>query len=495
VGRPGQRAGFARFVGMPVAVLAPAAGLALLAGGCGTNAQVLRPLTAESFGALPTESRSIGNPLDRPGAVNYDQVRLVGPAPDGNANGGPTGNGNGNGDPAGGPVRDIGKTVERTIRPPAVALEKPPAPGTAPAAQPGTRPPPATLPGAAPGAGGGAAEPGQFDFVGFVLMEVNGQPIYVDKVLKVIEKPLEAEAKNYGPDDFRKIASIYLKKQIDWFEREELEFAMAQRSLSPADASFAQALTIDWRQKQITAAGGSLELAKQKAAADGWDFEELTRQQYRLKMIQLYYQKRILPQVFVPRRDIWDFYVANKDKLFTSHGQARFRVIKIDPQNPKYLSGKDEAYAQAKEVIARAKQEKEDFAALARRYNDDKVWQQSGGYLTPDGWVKENALRLRELEQAAWKLHAGEVSDILPIEGAFYVLKLEEAKPGRVESFEDLAVQEKIREELRARQLAVLRDAHVQELKQEYATRKNPGMDIVALNMLMKRYPQWASAR
>src|SRR5687768_6476087 len=336
-------AGVAQLVGRPVAALARKAGLAAVAalalagGGCGTNSQILRPLTAESFAAPPTEGRSIGNPVDRPGPVNYDQIRLVGPVPDGRTatdnggnaagGGGAVGNGYGNGYGNGGQGRDIGRAVERTIRPPTVALDTPaPAPaGTTRDARPRdpTRPP-STLPAAPDG--------GQFDYVGFVLMRVNGQPIFVDKVLKAIERPLETEAKNYGPRDFRKVAEILLDRQVQLFEKDELEFAMAQRALSQGDQAMAQALTIDWRQKQITAAGGSLELARRKAASEGWDFEELTQQMFRLRLIQLYYQKRILPQVFVPRQDIWDFYVENKATLFTSHGQARFRVIKIDPQ-------------------------------------------------------------------------------------------------------------------------------------------------------------------
>jgi parvulin-like peptidyl-prolyl isomerase len=478
----GWVAGFARRTGLPVAGVALAAGLALAAGGCGTNSQVLRPLTAESFAAPPSESRGIGNPLDRPGPVNYDQVRLVGPAPDGSGNGGAA-NGNGNIDPTGAAGRAISKTLEQTIRPTTVTLERPPA--TGPVEIPEREATgPATLP----------AEGGRFDFVGFVVMQVNGQPIYIDNVIKSIEKALAVEAKHQTPAGFRRAAQFFLDRELKVFEAEELEFAMAQRSLLPADEVMARAMTTAWRQNQITVAGGSLELAKRKAADDGWDFEDLAKRQYRFEMIRLYYRKRLLPQVFVPRRDMWDFYVANKDTLFTTHGQARFRVIKIDPRA--HAGGKDDAYAKAREVISRATQEKEDFAALARSsFNDDPVWRQSGGYLTPDGWVKENALRLAELEHAAWKLQPGQVSDIVPIEGAFYVVKLEEAKPGKVDSFEDAAVQGKIFQKLQSQQIMALREKEYLRLRGEAVIRENQGMKDLALDMLMRKYPQWASAK
>src|SRR4030095_10683991 len=116
------------------------------------------------------------------------------------------------------------------------------------------------------------------------------------------------------------------------------------------------------------------------------------------------YQKHVLPKVFVPRSDMWAYYQANKDTLFTTHGQVRFRVIKIDPA--KYPGGKDEAYSRAQEAV-RAAKGAADFAAVARTFNDDQRWVQSSGFVTPDGWVQQGALRLRELEDAAWKLRPG----------------------------------------------------------------------------------------
>ena len=46
-------------------------------------------------------------------------------------------------------------------------------------------------------------------------------------------------------------------------------------------------------QDQVRKASGSEALARQRAAEEGEDFEELTKQQYRINMTRLYYQKKI----------------------------------------------------------------------------------------------------------------------------------------------------------------------------------------------------------
>ena len=102
---------------------------------------------------------------------------------------------------------------------------------------------------------------------------------------------------------------------------------------------------MQWRQKEITAAGGSLELARQRWAAQGWDFDERVKQQFHTHMAQLYYQKHIIPLIQVTAADIRAYYNANRETEFTKHGAAKFRVIKIDPRN--YVGLKKEAYDKA----------------------------------------------------------------------------------------------------------------------------------------------------
>ena len=87
------------------------------------------------------------------------------------------------------------------------------------------------------------------------------------------------------------------------------------------------------------------------------------------------------------------------------------------------------------------------------------------------------------------------MSDIITgPDGSLYVVKLEDVKEGKVQPFDDLAVQDKIREKLRAEQFQALREKHVIELEKNAITRRNDQAIGEALDIVMRNYPQWASA-
>lgn len=459
-----------------------AAALATLHG-CAADGPA-RPLTADAF-VRQRPPETIGNPVDEPGTLvpnggPNDRGASAGPAPD-------AAGGNGGG------AATVGQTVRESVQTPRAVAAGELADGTAGAT---TRP--ATVPGVVMGegqpvdvapasrpAGGGA---GGWANVGFVMMEVNGNPIYVDKVLASLERPFETEAKINAPDRFRLIANMLIGRQLAAYKREELEFASAERQLGPEEKAMANGMTIQWRQRKITEAGGSLELAKRRAAADGWDFDDLARQQYRLHLVQLFYQRRVIPLIQVAASNIRSYYNANRDAEFTTHGAAKFRIVKIDPS--KYPGGREEAYTRAQEVRKLA--EREEFAALAERMSDDPGAKYTRGAVGKDGWVQQGAFRIDEVDKAVFSMRTGQVSDLISgPDGAYYVVKLEDVKQAKVEAFEDPAVQDRIREKLRASQFTALREAHVARLENESIT-DDKKMLPAAVEMVMLRYPQWA---
>ena len=310
-----QRSGTLALLGLAVLALGPL--------GCGTGSEATQPLSPEAFVTSPGEDRGIGNPLDKPGPVQYDNYRLMQPAPARR--------------PTNPPVTVVGRTVRDSVQSPEAEARREEARLNA---NDGSATQPTTLPGGtAPSSDNTGADQtgteavglGRYYVVGDVLMEVNGTGIFSDKVVNAIEKPLSAEAKLRGPAGFRDVAAQQLDNQIHVYERDELEYASAQRSLEAEDEQVARAMTVQWRQKKITEAGGSPELARRRAAADGWDFDKLVEQQYRLHLVQIFYQKRVIPQIQVSQTDMRTYYELHKDAEFTTHGQAKFRVIKVDP--------------------------------------------------------------------------------------------------------------------------------------------------------------------
>src|SRR5207248_4867610 len=112
-----------------------------------------------------------------------------------------------------------------------------------------------------------------------VLATVNGQPIYADKVLARIDRPLTAMARQATtPEQFRIMAGAEAQKQLQVLVKDEVEFAAAEKALKKEDQALASQVTAAWVKKQITLSNGSEAIARQRIAQQGLDFDDLKRQ-------------------------------------------------------------------------------------------------------------------------------------------------------------------------------------------------------------------------
>lgn len=100
--------------------------------------------------------------------------------------------------------------------------------------------------------------------------------------------------------------------------------------------------------------------------------------------------------------------------------------------------GKDEAAvrADAEALLARVKAGA-DFAALARERSEDEGSQPQGGDL---GFFGRNAM-VREFEEAAFALEAGQTSDLVQTPYGFHIIRVTGKRPASTEPFESVAAQ------------------------------------------------------
>ena len=433
-----------------VMVTASATAVAMLAGGCGRGVDpvVIKPEAFFRESTIAKADTSVRRTaIDQPGSVNYDNVRLDLLRPEG-------------GDP--GRLEPAVTTV-----PPSVA-EMIPGPEASAAAAP------------LPPLGAGVTST-----VGRVVLEVNGEPIYSNQVLRPIEPDLAANAKEMQPEQFKKYAAKEIRSQVDALIRSELEVAAAKKNLSAQETLGAEGLTMDWRVRQIRAAGGSIEEARKRALEQGRTFEEQVQEEYRANLVRLFYSKRILPRVQVTAEDMRRYYEKNKATRFTERAGATFRLIKVDT---KKTGDRAAALAKAAELQARAGKG-EDFAAIARDYNDDPRLRANGGEV---GTVERGAFARQAIEDAVWALNPGNVSAPIEDNNAFYIAKLESKSDGRSREFSDETVQDEIRTALRAEQLAELRDRQRESLMKGAVVTPYPPPIEPLLEIVMQRYPAWA---
>jgi len=353
---------------------------------------------------------------------------------------------------------------------------------------------PSTLP-AAPAAPAAPTTPatqpgtslGSFMQIGAVVTSVNGEPIYADDVLDSLAKLFAAEAKTKDAYAFSVFARREIEKQVGVFISNELEVAAAKKSLDDKEEIFARDWTTAWRLREITLAGGSLEQARAKAAADGMDFDKMVEDKNREVLVQLYYQKKIFPRVQVTAEDIRRYYNAKQKTEFTEQEQAQFRVIRIDGAK---TGGTDKALDKINSVRQRALNG-EDFAALAASVNDDPALMRAAGDV---GSVQRGAFALEPVEQAVWQIQPGQITEAVKIGDSYYIAKLEVRKDGRVRPFEDETVQKHIERKLRAEQIDARRQQQRRLLMQDAVIYPDPPDFEPVVAMAMQKYAQWASA-
>jgi parvulin-like peptidyl-prolyl isomerase len=325
---------------------------------------------------------------------------------------------------------------------------------------------------------------GQYVTLGGVMATVNGTPIFANKVLHTLEVALAAKARELEPRQFRGVASDLIRRQVTEYVNSELEFAAAQKSLEKDDRKFADFLTVRWRQEQVTAAGGSVEMTKRRYAQSGQDFDEELRNQYRLYMIRFYYERKIVPKIQVTAADMRGYYKANLDKKFTEHSEIEFQLIKVDARK---AASPQAAQAKAKSLFERARSG-EDFAVLAASSNDDARLARAKGAV---GTIQRGAFALEKVEDACWKTAPGQVADLVEEGGNFYIARVTAKRLGTTRSFDDPAVQDEVKADLRTQQFRRLQSVNREALIQQAVITEVPGMNDTAVDMAMQRYATW----
>jgi hypothetical protein len=347
------------------------------------------------------------------------------------------------------------------------------------------------------------ASSGQYMTVGGVVAEVNGTPIYANKVLALLDKPFREKARQLDANTFRRQAMEDIRKTIRELAMAELEYAAAQRNLDMEDRRYADAATIYWRQQKITQASGSLELARRASLSDPdnpMDFDEKTVEQNRVELVKIFYQKKVYPKIQVSAADIREYYDKNVDKEFTENERVEFRIIKVDIQRS---GGKEQAIKKARDLYERAARG-EDFKELATKENDERMFAGDKPFE-----VAPKSFAIEKVREALTTLKPGEVSQPIEDRDGWYIVKLEKRQGGVVHPFDEQKVQDTIRFKLKSEQFRVLREqvqmnlmkgavmtpdiavlAGAQAPSPTDAQRFN-----IALDMAMQRYAAYAAVK
>jgi len=176
--------------------------------------------------------------------------------------------------------------------------------------------------------------------------------------------------------------------------------------------------------RQMKDERGAAEFARQLASEDLTEREvrDRLRKRFRKDAFRQMMHARLAQQITLSPKDVSEFRNRYEGSLPPIYGLSH---IMVSPQPNE--SRESEAREKAEAILKRIRNG-EDFAELARNHSEDPGSGPRGGDL---GFFGRGDM-VSEVENVAYALSPGEVSDVLQSEFGFHILKLEEKQGARV---------------------------------------------------------------
>ncbi len=285
-----------------------------------------------------------------------------------------------------------------------------------------------------------------------VVAQVNGVDISREAISRELKKAAQQYKKRGMPlnADQEKSAA---KKLID----DEIGRTLLVLKAKDSGINITRDM-LDKRLKEVKAKFRSDAVFEHKLADRG-----MTLDQYRAELeTDLYMdqiiKKEIEPKIKIPENETRDYYEKNKNK-FESQEKVRASIIllKFNPKEGK--AGEQKALKKFESILDQVRNGA-DFSAMAKKFSQDSLASKGGdlGFFT-------RKQMLPAFSQRAFKMKAGEVSDIFRTGHGFHILKVTDKKPAEASPFE--AEKEKIKHFLIQKKVSQATRDYLEVLKKQ----------------------------
>ena len=285
-----------------------------------------------------------------------------------------------------------------------------------------------------------------------VVAQVNGVDISGDTISRELKKAVQQYKKRGMPLNASQEKSA-AKKLID----DEIGRTLLVLKAKDSGINITKDM-LEKRLKEVQAKFRSDAVFEHKLADRG-----MTLDQYRAELeTDLYMdqiiKKEIEPKIKIPENETRDYYEKNKNK-FESQEKVRASIIllKFNPKEGK--AGEQKALKKFESILDQVRNGA-DFSAMAKKFSQDSLASKGGdlGFFT-------RKQMLPAFSQRAFKMKAGEVSDIFRTGHGFHILKVTDKKPAEASPFE--AEKEKIKNFLIQKKVSQATRDYIEVLKKQ----------------------------
>jgi parvulin-like peptidyl-prolyl isomerase len=289
---------------------------------------------------------------------------------------------------------------------------------------------------------------------------VAGEPIYLSEVDERV-KGLEDKFRELNPqlrfpeDKKNKLRRDFLQRMI----REKVLLMEADRRKITVDEQEVQN-----RIDQLKLLFGNSPEAQQRFLDGIKDMNRFRAEVTNQARISKLMDQEIKAKIQITEDELRSFFEANPER-FADQESVKLRQILIrykteDASQPPSEEVKEEARKRAQEILARL-EAGEDFATVAQEVSEDPATSSRGGEM---GTYTKGRLP-RELEDVAFGLEPGQISEPVETRFGLHILKVDEHKQAYQPTFEE--VRDRVESALRSQKYRELSEKFVQELKEK----------------------------
>lgn len=308
-----------------------------------------------------------------------------------------------------------------------------------------------------------------------VLARVNGHPIVLGEVLKLVGSQLIQDQSSLTDEEFRSMQSQRINTAIKTLLERQLLLQQARLEWPEAQIAMVhkQALEQFGRRlnKIMREVGVSTESElNARLSQDGSTLEELKNNHKDSFLAQRFLRSKINDSMITSRQQMLDYYRDHPDD-FHIPAAVRWQHIEItlpsDHQTGRHSQCRCSSCLQGRRLKAKLDAET-DFEALAREHSDGPRKADGGNW----DWTRKGSLTEPVLDTLLFSIPPGTTSPVLEGASALHIVKLLERKPGKQMPFSE--TQKEIRLKLQEIQLTTSSKEYINKL---YATSEITHLD------------------
>jgi len=280
-----------------------------------------------------------------------------------------------------------------------------------------------------------------------VAITVNDEVITVSEILHSVHRQLTAAGKTKSKEQFARKAQEIIGQEIQRQIGEALIVGNATEEFGEAQMAYVDQLVADRIRDMVVANGGSQARLEQQIQAAGSTLDAARKALQRRMLSQLFYQMKVGNLGGPSRRELWRYYSEHPDQ-FTQPAKVKMQVLALpfstfvsDDASTPTGTPREKAKAAAAAALERI-HAGEGFTQVVTDCSKSPAFRSRQGGV----WDHMAAGSFREtaVEEAAFSMPSGDVSDVIVGETGAFVVKTLDRLDKQVIPFEQ--AQDQIRE-------------------------------------------------